>query len=66
MTDEKVDLLLEKIENLTDALNLNMGIPTDMTDEERAALMANKKEAAILNAEIQLLYAQKELEQLKK
>lgn len=66
MTEEQVDLLLTKIDTLVDALNLNMDIPPDLTEEERLTLMEQKKQAALLNAEIQLLYAQRELEQLKK
>ena len=66
MTEEQVDLLLTKIDTLVDALNLNMNIPPNLTEEERLTLMEQKKQAALLNAEIQLLYAQKELEQLRK
>ena len=65
MTEEQVDLLLVKIDSLVDALNLNMNIPSNLTEEERLSIMESKKQTALLNAEIQLLYAQKELQQLK-
>ena len=66
MTDANVEMLFDKIEALTDALNLNVGIPPTMTDEQKAAYFANRAELAVLNSQIELLHAQRELQSLMK
>lgn len=65
MTDENVSVLFDKIEALTDALNLVVGLPPTMTDGQKEAYFANKAELAVLNSEIELFHAQRELATLK-